>query len=168
MGEHFTLWQSLCWCWCSWFHHHSHSEVFIHWVNIEMQAFLFLASVRNLHLPNPPMFLNPTACLITEGLWAYDQVSLKLGVLRTLTKENSLPSHDALHLLRRGSCSPSTKQGHGQTAPSPALQVHQPKLRSACSYTGPEESGSTWQWGCPRKWITKSQKQTWFSVPETC
>lgn len=164
-GECFILWPSLCQCWCSCFHHYTYSEVFIRWLNREIQTFLFLVSVRNLHPPYPQMFCNPTAWLIKEGLWTYDRVLLKLGVFRILATEKSLPNRDALHLLWS---TPSAKQGHGQTAPSPALQVHQPKSRLACSDTGPEESGSTWQWGCPRKWTTKSQKQMWSSVPETC
>lgn len=67
---------------------------------------------------------------------------LKLDLLRTLMEEN--PCQDMKHFTSSGvGPAPPAKQGHGQTALSPDLQVHQPRLRLACSDRGPEESGST-------------------------
>lgn len=86
---------------------------------------------------------------------------VKIGFVKNINKEEDL-------LLGRAAYCVPTKQGHGQTALSPALQAHQPMLRLACSDMGLEEFGSTWQWGCPKRWTTGSQKRMLFSVPETC
>jgi hypothetical protein len=61
---------------------------------------------------------------------------VKIGFVKNINKEEDL-------LLGRAAYCVPTKQGHGQTALSPALQAHQPMLRLACSDMGLEEFGST-------------------------